>query len=92
MGKLAILVAVLGLGYWYWSGPYQDSAGTSEASRLAENMSRMQRCIREEKRMDAAAGMAGIGGVGNSGADAERVCADKYNLYLLDGEWHDSGD
>ena len=88
MARLLMWVAVIGFAYWYWSGPYQESTQTTEVDRLQENAAIMQQCIRQEQRMEAAGGLAGVGGVGNSGADAEKLCADKNNLHLQDGKWY----
>jgi hypothetical protein len=52
----------------------------------------MQRCIKEEGRMQAAGGVAGVGDVGSTGVDAERVCAEKNKLYLQDGKWYSNKD
>jgi hypothetical protein len=92
MAKLAIYLAIIGFAYWYWSGPYQESTRTTEADQLQENAATMQRCIRQEQRMEAAGGLAGLGGVGDSGVDAERLCAEKNNLHLLDGKWYSGRD
>ena len=88
MAKLVILLAIIGLAYWYWSGTHQKSTETLEADRLQENAVLMQRCIKQEGSMDAAGGLAGLGDVGSSGADAERLCAAKNKLYQRDGEWY----
>jgi len=37
--------------------------------------------------MEAASGLAGLGDVGSTGEDAEKLCADEYNLYKSDGAW-----
>lgn len=92
MAKLVVLLAIVGLGYWYWSGPYQKSTQTLEAERLQENAVIMQRCIKQEERMQTSGGLGGLGDVGSSGADAERLCADKNKLYQRDGQWHDRRD
>jgi hypothetical protein len=88
MAKLAVLLAIIGFAYWYWSGPYQKSTEALEADRLEENAVIMQRCIKEEERMQAGGGLAGLADVGSSGADAERLCAEKNNLHLRDGKWY----
>jgi len=88
VAKLVILLAIIGVAYWYWSGIHQKSTQTLEADRLQENAVLMQRCIKQEGSMDAAGDLAGLGDAGSSGADAERLCAAKYKLYLRDGEWH----
>ena len=92
MAKLAIFLAIIGFAYWYWSGPYQKSAETLEADRLEDNAVIMQRCIKEEERMQTAGGVAGVGDVGSAGVDAERVCAEKNKLYLQDGKWYNNKD
>lgn len=92
MGKLIMLLAIIGIAYWYWTGPYQESTATSEADQLAENAAIMQRCIKQEERMEAAGGLAGLGGVGGSGEDAEKLCAQKNNLHLQDGKWYSGRD
>ena len=88
MAKLAILLAIAGFAYWYWSGPYQKSTQALEAEQLQDNALIMQRCINQEGRMQTGGGLAGLGDVGSSGADAERLCAEKNDLYLQDGQWH----
>jgi hypothetical protein len=92
MAKLVILLAIIGLAYWFWSGRDQETTQTLEAERLQDNAVIMQRCIKEEERMQASGGVAGLGDVGSAGADAESVCAEKNNLYLQDGKWHSRGD
>jgi hypothetical protein len=92
MARLAILLAIIGLAYWYWSGPYQNSAQTAGADRLQENAATMQRCINQEQRMQSTGGLAGLADVGNSGVDAERLCAEKHNLQKRDGHWYSMGE
>lgn len=75
MTKLIFYLAMAGLAYWYWSGPYQASRETKESDVLQENAAIMQRCIRQEERMQAAGGLAGVADVGDTGKDAERLCA-----------------
>ena len=60
MTKLIFYLAVAGLAYWYWSGPYQASRDTREIDVLRENAAIMQRCIKQEERMQAAGGLAGV--------------------------------
>jgi hypothetical protein len=92
MTKLLMIVAIIGIAYWYWSGSHQKSTEALEAERLQDNAVIMQRCIKEEERMQAAGGVAGVGDVGSTGADAERVCAAKNNLRLQDGKWYSTRD
>ncbi|RPI13635.1 MAG: hypothetical protein EHM60_08630 [Lysobacterales bacterium] len=88
MAKLVLILAVLGLGYWYWSGSRQPPAELIESARLEENAAIMQQCINQEQRMQSAGGLGGLGDVGASGADAERLCAEKNGLVKRDGQWH----
>ena len=88
MARLAIILAIIGFGYWYWSGPYQRTSQTSEVDQLKENAAVMQQCINQEQRMQAGGGLAGLADVGSSGADAESLCAEKNGLYKRDGNWH----
>jgi hypothetical protein len=88
MAKLAIILAIIGFAYWYWSGPYQRSTQTSETDRLKENAVIMQRCINQEQRMQSTGGLAGLADVGSAGGDAERLCAEKNDLYKRDGHWY----
>lgn len=92
MTRFVIVLALAGLGYWYWSGPHQKSTGTLEAEHLQENAVTMQRCINQEKRMQSTGGLAGLADVGSSGVDAERLCAMKHGLEKRDGKWHRTRD
>lgn len=85
LGKYFPLLAIAAVGYWYWSGPYQDGRQGNEAKQLAENAAAMKRCMRREASMTAAAGMAG-GAV--DGGDAQSLCAREHGFILRDGQWH----
>ena len=87
-----MLLAVAGIAYWYWSGHRQVSPEDRKADRMQENAAIMQRCIKQEQRMQSAGGLAGMADVGNSGKDAERICAERNNLHLVDGEWYSGSD
>ena len=88
MAKFVVLLALVGAGYWYWSGPYQESRQSSPTVQLRENAEIMQRCIAQEGRMQSTGGLAGLADVGSSGEDAERLCAAKNNLVKRDGAWY----
>ena len=85
MGKLIVIAVLLGAGYWYWNGPYNQGRPTSEQAQLRENAADMQRCMRREKSMEGVGGMAGIGGMAT---DGEQLCAEKLGLYQDEGQWH----
>jgi hypothetical protein len=38
--------------------------------------------------MQSTGGLAGLADVGSAGTDAEKLCADKNNLYTRDGNWY----
>lgn len=88
MARLIMFLAIAGIAYWYWTGHQQDSPEARKADRLQENAAVMQRCIKQEERMQSAGGLAGVGDVGGSGRDAERICAEKNGLHLVDGQWY----
>jgi hypothetical protein len=88
MAKVLLVLAVLGLGYWYWTGSRPQPAEAVEAARLAENAAIIQQCVNQEQRMQSAGGLGGLGDVGASGADAERLCAEKNGLVKRDGQWY----
>jgi len=85
LGKYFPFLAIAAVGYWYWSGPYQNGSEGNYAKQLAENEAAMERCVRREASMTTAAGMAGAP-VG--GGDAQSQCARELGLSLRDGQWH----
>jgi hypothetical protein len=92
MTRLVMFLAIAGLAYWYWSGHRQDTPEARKADRLQENAAIMQRCIKQEERMQAAGGLGGVVDAGSSGVDAETLCAQRNNLHLVDGEWYSGSD
>ena len=85
LGKYFPLLAIAAVAFWYWSGPYQNGREGNEAKQLADNAATMERCMRREASMTAAAGMAG-GAV--EGDDVQSLCAREQSLTLRDGQWH----
>jgi hypothetical protein len=88
MTRLLVILAVIGLAYWYWTGHQRGQVETSDTDQLQENAATMQRCINQEQRMQSVGGLAGVADVGSSGVDAERLCAEKNGLYKRDGGWY----
>jgi hypothetical protein len=88
VGKIILVLAVAGLAYWYWGGSRQQPVEALEAARFKENAAIIQQCVRQEERMQSAGGLGGVADAGSSGADAERLCADKHGLVKRDGQWH----
>lgn len=84
LGKMITIALLLGLAYWYWSGPYQARVNPNYEQRLEENAEKMRVCIRSENYR------AGATGVGTG--SPEENCARKYNLYREDGRWYSYDD
>ncbi|MFV8816564.1 hypothetical protein [Haliea sp. E17] len=83
MIKLAIIVALVAAGYWYYSGAWQARMQTPE-QQAQDNARLMERCMREEGRMAAGAGLAGMA---SETGDLQTLCADKLALQMRDGQW-----
>ena len=81
MGRLIIVLAMIGIAYWYWTGPYQHSATTPAEDNPKKNAAIMAKCIAEEN-------FAIADGARDPGEDAEAMCADENNLVEMYGEWH----
>lgn len=84
LGKLLMLIVIVGAGYWYWSGPYQERVNPGFEKRLEINARNMRDCLRGQSYKP--------GATGEVGGDPEQVCARRYNLYKLDGQWHSYDD
>ena len=85
MVRLVLLLALAGAAYWYWTGPYQRA---NVADETQANAAIMQQCMQREQRMEATGNLAGLGGVGATTEDAQRLCANKNHLYMRDGKWY----
>jgi hypothetical protein len=86
LGTPVILLTIIGISYWYWSGPYQNSANTPLVDDTKRNAETMARCIAQENYAEAIRGDSG--NVGSFGDDAEELCAHENNLVEIYGEWH----
>ena len=86
MARLVIVLAFIGLAYWYWTGPYQNSANTPTADDIKHNAEIMEQCIARVNYAEAVSGSSG--NVGSTGEDAEEMCADEYSLFMMDGKWY----
>jgi hypothetical protein len=83
IGRLFTLAVILGAGYWYWSGPYQDRVNPSYEQKLEHYAEEMRQCIR---------GVNYRAGTGANTGDPEKVCAQRLNLYRHEGRWHSYDD
>ena len=81
MAKLVIVLAFIGIAYWYWTGPYQHSAKTPPADDPKENAKIMAQCIAQEN-------FAIADGARDPGENAEEGCADENGLMKIYGEWY----
>lgn len=86
--SLIILLLVAAAGVWYWKGPYQEESRSAEEKRFEENARTMDRCVRREESMNAAAGMGAVGGLPG---DSKTLCAEKHGLYFAEGRWRKLG-
>jgi hypothetical protein len=82
IGRLLTIAILLAAGYWYWTGPYQRQHNPDSEQQLQQAIEGMRECIRGK---NYKAGATGV----NEG-NAEEICADKFNLYLYEGEWRSS--
>lgn len=80
-GKTVIFLAMIGVAYWYWTGPYRHSARTAPEDNPKKNAEIMAKCIAGEN-------FAIADGTRDPGEDPEKVCADANNLVEINGVWH----
>ncbi len=84
-GRLLTLALLVGIGYWYWSGPYQARVNPDYEQKLEQNAETMRLCIRGRNYKSGSTGM--------SDGDPEELCAREHNLYRHeDGRWHSYDD
>jgi hypothetical protein len=76
-----ILLALIGIAYWYWSGPYQNTANTPPVDDTKRNAEIMAQCIAQENFAEADC-------ASDPGEDAEEVCADENDLMKMYGKWY----
>ena len=82
--RLLSVAMLIGLGYWYWSGPYQDRVNPDMDARLGKYAEDMRSCVHG---LNYKAGATGEGS-----GDPQIVCAKRLNLYLHEGQWHSYDD
>jgi hypothetical protein len=81
MARLVIVLALIGIAYWYWSGPYQNSVYTPPAEDTKKNAEIMAQCIAQEN-------FAIEDGARDLGENAEDVCADENGFMKMYGKWY----
>ncbi len=82
--RILVLVIVAAVGYWYWSGPYQERVNPTYAQKLHKNAEAMRDCM-YRKNYAASRTMKSAG-------DLEETCSEELRLYLSDGQWHSYDD
>jgi hypothetical protein len=80
--RIIMFAVIVGAAYWYWSGPYQEKIHPGYEATVKQNDEDMEGCIRGE------AYKQGTTGAGVGASTASKQCAEKFNLYELDGHWH----
>jgi hypothetical protein len=80
LGRLFTIIVLVGAAYWYWTGPYQAANNPTYEQQLQQNAEDMKLCIRT---MSFKAGATGEGT-----DNPEVVCAQKFNVYRHEGQWH----
>ncbi|TXS92815.1 hypothetical protein FV139_12660 [Parahaliea maris] len=83
MLRLLPLIAVVAIGYWYYTNHMQPRS-LSPTDQARENARLMEGCIRNETR---SAGVAGMAGLASDAGDVESECADKLGLQMDEGTW-----
>jgi uncharacterized membrane protein len=81
MGRIIIVLAIIVIAYWYWSGLGQNSAETSSADDPKRNAQIIAECLANGR-------FAQADNYKGPGENPEYICADENNLYMIYGEWH----
>lgn len=79
--KPGIILAMIGIAYWYWTGPFKHSAWTPPEDNPKKNAEIMAKCIAGEN-------FAIADGTRDPGEDPVAVCADAHNLVEISGKWY----
>ncbi len=83
--RLVLIALVVGAGYWYWSGPYQEKVNPDYTRQLDNNAAAISECIKNTTYR------TGLTGQGPDAESVEATCAEQLNLYEEDGRWHSYG-
>jgi hypothetical protein len=84
VGRILMLAIVIALGYWYWTGPYQERSNPTYEQKLRQNARAMSDCIARKHYADTR--------MVSSGGDLEERCMRELKLYEEDGQWHSYDD
>lgn len=84
LGRLFTIAMIAAAAYWYWTGPYQERVNPNYEQKLRKNAEDMRLCIRS--------GNYQLGATGVGDGNVEQHCAEKFNLYQHEGQWHSYDD
>ena len=84
LGRLISIAMIAAAAYWYWTGPYQERVNPNYEQKLRKNAEDMRLCIRS--------GNYQLGATGVGNGNVEQRCAEKFNLYQHEGQWHSYDD
>jgi len=80
MGKIIIVLAIIVIAFWYWSGLNQNSAEMSSGDDQKKYAQIIADCV-------ARGDFTQADSFKGSGKSPEAICADENNLYMSYGEW-----
>ena len=81
MERLVIVLAIIGIAYWYSSGSHDYSVGTSPVDDPKKNAQIIADCVAHGIFMQS-------DGYKGQGESPEDICADENNLYRTYTGWH----
>jgi hypothetical protein len=82
MGKILIVLAIIVIAYWYWSGLNQNSGEMYSGDDPKKNAQIIADCV-------ARGDFAQAGEYSDRNESPKYICADENNLYSNSaGEWH----
>jgi hypothetical protein len=81
MGKIIIVLAFIGIAYWYWTGPYQHSAKAHPEDNPKKNAQIIADCVENGGYMRSSH-------YNGQGESPTAICADENNLYRNYTGWH----
>ena len=81
MGKIMMVLAIIGIAYWYWTGPHDYSAETSPVEDPKKNAQIIADCVANGGYMQSSR-------YNGQGESPTAICADENNLYMNYTGWH----
>ena len=81
MARIIVVLAIIVIAYWYWSGLYQNSAETTSVDDPKKNAQIIAECVRNGNFMQSDS-------YKGPRENPENICADENNLYRGYDGWH----